>query len=272
MMKKTSGTWRTAVLVSVAILGTLLLLSGFVYAVRDILYPASSHAGLQAAPDAAERAGSETVSLDVTALGDSLAKGTGDDTGSGFARRVVDLLAKQGGKSKLVNNLGINGLTTKELLPMLEEPGVQYALKRAGVILLSIGANDLFDGGQQLETRTDIPTEKELEKAIQGASTNLVKIVKRLHEINPQAQLVYIGLYNPFSDMEQLKEAGDDAVARWNAVAAEAMASLEGGRVAPTADLFTLRAPSYLSGDHFHPNGTGYQAIAERIVQGIAIP
>ncbi|WP_334071479.1 MULTISPECIES: GDSL-type esterase/lipase family protein [Paenibacillus] len=271
-MKTTSGIRRTAVLVSVSVLGTLLLLSGFVYAVKDILNPVASLADRPAPSDAVERGGNGVASLDVTALGDSLAKGTGDDTGSGFSRRVVDLLNRQGAKSKLINNLGINGLTTKELLPMLEEPGVQYSLKQAGVILLSIGANDLFDGEQRLETRTEIPTENELEQAIKGASTNLVEIVKRIHEINPQAQLVYIGLYNPFSDMKQLKEAGDEAVARWNAIAAEEISSLEGSRVTPTADLFTLRASSYLSGDHFHPNGTGYQAIAERIAQGIAIP
>ncbi|MNJ00389.1 hypothetical protein D3C73_1597010 [compost metagenome] len=49
------------------------------------------------------------------------------------------------------------------------------------------------------------------------------------------------------------------------------MSSIDGGLVVPTFDLFTLQAGRYLSGDHFHPNGTGYQAIAERIVQRIGV-
>lgn len=37
----------------------------------------------------------------------------------------------------------------------------------------------------------------------------------------------------------------------------------------PTFDLFQHKLGEYLSSDHFHPNGAGYQAIADRIVQGM---
>ncbi|MEF2964253.1 GDSL-type esterase/lipase family protein [Paenibacillus sp. M1] len=265
-----SRIWRVTGWISA--LSTLLLICGFLYAVRDVLFPARTDLnGTGSQVESGPTAPPTMAAMDVTAIGDSLAKGTGDDTGSGFARRTVDLLTKQGVSSKLVNNLGINGLTAKELLPMLDERGTQYALSQAGIILLSIGANDLFDGAEQLETMTELPTEAQMEKSINNAGANFIKVIGKLHEINPQAQLVYIGLYNPFSDMKELKDAGDRAVAKWNAIAADAVAAHGGGLVVPTSDLFTLQAGRYLSGDHFHPNGTGYQAIAERIVQGIAV-
>ncbi|RCX23386.1 lysophospholipase L1-like esterase [Fontibacillus phaseoli] len=264
-----SRIWRTVGLVSAA--ATLMLLFGFLYAVRDVIYPGTENQQSYVMEDHAYAAPEQSSPLDVTVIGDSLAKGTGDDMGSGFAKRTVELLTKQGASSKLINNLGINGLTTKELLPMLDQHGVQYSLGQAGIILLSIGANDLFDGEEPLETRTELPTEAELEQSVKSASDNLIKILDKIRNINPQAQLVYVSLYNPFSDMKELKETGDQAVARWNGIAAEAMASIEGGLIVPTFDLFTLQAGRYLSGDHFHPNATGYQAIADRIVQGIAV-
>lgn len=267
-MFTTSRIWRWTGLISA--MSTILLLFGFVYAVRDVVFPVTTDQNNSEAQEQTLIVPPKELEMDVTAIGDSLAKGTGDDTGNGFARRTVDLLQKQGATSKLVNNLGINGLTTKELLPMLDERGVQYALSQAGVILLSIGANDLFDDGQQLELRTELPTEADLDQAVRSASENLAQIADKLHHINPEAKLVYVSLYNPFSDMKELKEIGDNIVAHWNMIASQTLSTYENALVVPTFDLFTLQAGRYLSRDHFHPNGAGYQAIAERIVQGIS--
>ncbi|WP_068785442.1 GDSL-type esterase/lipase family protein [Paenibacillus phocaensis] len=268
-MNRTSRIWRWVGIASAV--STLLLLAGFVYAVSDIIEP-SAEAGKLAANPARSEPAAQAGAWDVTAIGDSLAKGTGDDTGSGFARRTVDLLNKegQGATSKLVNNLGINGLTTEELMPMLDDPGVKYALQQAGIILLSIGGNDLFNGTEALTAGEQVPAQAEIDAAIDESSANFEKVVAQIKKINVQALLVYVGLYNPFSDLEGMREIGNDAVARWNAMAMSTLGKYEGTLVVPTYDLFTQNSPRYLSSDHFHPNGDGYQAIAERMVQGIA--
>lgn len=266
-MKTASRIWRITGFISA--ISTLLLLFGFLYAVFDIGYPAYS-AGEQTSTKPTKEESTKAGTWDVTAIGDSLAKGTGDDTGAGFARRSVDLLNKQGISSKLVNNLGINGLTTKELLPMLKEQGVSYALKQAGIIVLSIGGNDLFNGTQQLQTGTKEPSEAEIQASITDASPNFEKIIAEIKEINPQAKLVYVSLYNPFSDLKEMRGIGDNAVARWNEMAQKTLNRYEGTLVVPTYDLFTYNYARYLASDHFHPNGEGYQAIAERMVQSMA--
>lgn len=266
-MNRTSRIWRWAGIASAV--SSLLLLVGFVYAVSDIANP-SAHAGKQeASPSRAEQT-AKAGAWDVTAIGDSLAKGTGDDTGRGFARRAVDLWNEGGASSKLVNNLGINGLTTEELLQMLDDPGVKYALQQAGIIMLSIGGNDLFDGTETLTAGQHVPTQAEIDAAIDKNSANFAQAVAQIKKINMQALLVYVGLYNPFSDLEGMREIGNDAVARWNAMAMKALGEYEGTLAVPTYDLFTQNASRYLSSDHFHPNGDGYQAIAERMIQGIA--
>lgn len=266
-MSRTSRIWRWAGLAS--LISTLILLAGFVYAVSDIADP-SAVAGHSQAPPSPMEPAVKAGAWDVTALGDSLAKGTGDDTGSGFARRAVELFNKEGTTSKLINNLGINGLTTKELLPMLDDPGVKYALQQSGIILLSIGGNDLFDGTEALTSGQQVPSQAEIEAAIEKSSEDFEKIVAQIKKINVQALLVYVGLYNPFSDLEGMREIGNDTVARWNAMAMKTLGEYEGTLVIPTYDLFTNNAARYLSSDHFHPNGDGYQAIAERMVQSIA--
>ncbi|GJM81180.1 lipase/acylhydrolase [Paenibacillus sp. HMSSN-139] len=266
-MNRTSRIWRWAGMASAA--STILLLAGFVYAVSDIANPSAAARNQAVSPPRTEQA-AKAGAWDVTSIGDSLAKGTGDDTGSGFARRTVDLLNKEGATSKLVNNLGINGLTTEELLPMLEDPGVKYALQQAGIILLSIGGNDLFNGTEALTLGEQVPTQAEIDAAIDKSSANFGQVVAQIKKINVQALLVYVGLYNPFSDLEGMREIGNDAVARWNAMAMKALGEYEGTLVVPTYDLFTNNSARYLSSDHFHPNGDGYQAIAERMAQGIA--
>ncbi|MNJ53978.1 Spore germination lipase LipC [compost metagenome] len=260
-----------------SLLSTLLLIAGFLYAIRDVILPQAAGTGTNQNQGIAELPREEEPNttpstmgvLNVTAIGDSLAKGTGDDSGKGFARRVVELFKEQGTESKLVNNLGINGLTTDGLITLLDEKGVQYSLEQANIIVLSIGGNDLFDGAQNLQSGGQLPTELELEQSVTQASERFKVIVDKLVEINPEAQLVYISLYNPLSDLPVMREIGNKAVARWNNIVSDILSGRETVHTVPTYDLFTKNSEKYLTSDHFHPNGAGYQIIAERIMQGV---
>jgi lysophospholipase L1-like esterase len=265
---------------------TILLIIGFVYAVRDVNMPQASTDIVVEKPSQPEAVVKGNLAdkqeIRVTAIGDSLAKGTGDNTGSGFVRRSIEGLSTATGKKvTLLNNLGINGLTTARLLPKLEEKGAQYALKQSDIILVSIGGNDLFKGSQLLsdnngesketstnEVQQDL-TPDQLLAALPEASSYLKSILERVRKINPDAYIIYIGLYNPFGDIEELQIVGNDAVATWNNSAQTLINKYEKMTLVPTFDLFTHHLEQYLSSDHFHPNGEGYQQIADRIVQGI---
>ncbi|MCC3380992.1 GDSL-type esterase/lipase family protein [Paenibacillus farraposensis] len=267
--------WRSVGSVSIA--ATLLLLFGFVAAVRSIMAPEpmvstqpinTGSSQTQSAPAAP----TQTGEFRVAAIGDSLAKGTGDDSGSGFVRRAVDLLNEQEGhQARLINNLGINGLTTQGLLTKLDEPGVAYVLKKANVIIVSIGGNDLFQGAQAAETGKEPPTLSDLRKALPDASKRLQKVLTKVGKINPKAKIIYVGLYNPFSDLHGVKIPGNLIVTEWNLAAMAVTNQNSNMTLVPTFDLFQQNLPVYLSSDHFHPNGQGYQAIAERIAQGFAV-
>lgn len=283
-----SSKWIWRIVSTASIVTTILLIIGFIYAVRDVNMP---QAISQVAEPSSQPQEIVKGNLDdkkeimVTVIGDSLAKGTGDNTGSGFVQRSVEGLSTATGKKvTLLNNLGINGLTTARLLPKLEEKGTQYALKQSDIILLSIGGNDLFKGAQLVadssgksseptgtttnEAEQEI-TPDQLLAALPKASNELRTILEKLRKINPDAYIIYVGLYNPFGDIKDLQIAGNDAVATWNNSAQTLINKYENMTLVPTFDLFTHNLDLYLSSDHFHPNGEGYQQIADRIVQGI---
>lgn len=263
--------WRTTATLSAA--AALLLVFGFGYGARELIFPRANPASAQAnaeAPLAQREPSEEDGAYRIVAIGDSLAKGTGDATGQGFARRTAALLDNESDREvRFLNNLGINGMTTGELLEELDKPGVRYVLKEANVILLSIGANDLFQGGAALQTGTGSPSAAALEQALPGTEKRLGEALGKLREINPSARIVYLGLYNPFGDIPSLREAGDAGVTKWNAAVSERMLEGDNMLLTPTFDLFQRNPAAYLSFDHFHPNAFGYERIAERVVQGL---
>ncbi|CQR56797.1 GDSL-type esterase/lipase family protein [Paenibacillus riograndensis] len=305
-MNDSKWTWRAVSLISIA--ATILLLGGFVYAVKDILYP-RGEALLTTLPQetAAPAAAADGV-IKIVALGDSLAKGTGDNEGSGFVKRTIDGLTAKGNKANLVGNLGINGMTTAGLQSRLQQEGVKYALRQSNVILVSIGGNDLFRGsdllgssrkGQQIATPetentgsgsagasassgsgvgegmtegaegAEDLTPESLLAALPEAAKRLNTILERIAEINPEAQIFYMGLYNPFGDIPELLVPGNQAVTAWNNAAMDIINKHSNMTLVPTFDLFNRHLDKYLSSDHFHPNGDGYQRMSERIVQAV---
>ncbi|WP_313641812.1 GDSL-type esterase/lipase family protein [Paenibacillus sp. FSL K6-0276] len=269
-------TWRTVSLIS--IVTTVILIVGLVYAVSDIIYPVGE-ASVSNLPQQTAAPVTETAKvLKVVALGDSLAKGTGDNTGEGFVKRTVSGLSAKGVEVDLLGNMGINGLTTAGLQSKLDEDGVDYALHLANVILLSIGGNDLFkdsnilqnSGALQSESTTDQElTPESLLAALPEAAGRLGNILEKITEINPNAQIYYMGLYNPFGDIPDLLVPGNQAVAKWNNAAMDIINKHSNMTLVPTFDLFNRHLDEYLSTDHFHPNGDGYQRIGERFIQAI---
>lgn len=270
-----SAPWIWRSVSTISIVATLLLIFGFAYAIKDVIFPqgdSTLNEGQKAAAPAkdAQNGGNKSIVEDgkirMAVIGDSLARGTGDDEGLGFVRRAANLLKDEGHDVQVLNNLGVNGLRTDALLKKLDEQGVQYVLQQSNFILLSIGANDLFQGGQVLQGE-DPPTAEKLAAALPETSKRLQEILKKVKEINPNAQIAYIGLYNPFGNVKELEKPGNAVVAAWNDAAMSILNSEDNMTLVPTFDLFENHLDEYLSSDHFHPNGQGYQQMAVRIAQ-----
>ncbi|KIL40062.1 hypothetical protein SD70_16185 [Gordoniibacillus kamchatkensis] len=269
-MSSTRRMWRTVAIAS--LLSAALFAAGFGYAARTIFDPASA-AGNRLAirePDNPETSHEGSLAakpkINVVALGDSLTAGTGDITGQGYVNRVKNKLAIQFGKPAYVlNNLAVPGYRTDQLLAQLADKPVQDAVREADIVLLTIGANDITQGTDASGQSMAIDYTR-AETNLPGASKRLGDILAKLSEVNPNALIVYSALYYPYLDVDKERQ-GPPIVEAFNQSAFLAANKWPNVVVVPTYDLFALGGTKYLYTDHYHPNGDGYERIAERIAQ-----
>jgi lysophospholipase L1-like esterase len=270
---RTSALWRTISLT--ALISTLLLLFGFGYSVRDMLWPKEeNYAGEKVTPNLPEQTSlGASKEIRITAIGDSLTKGTGDATGEGYVKQIIPLLQQKFPNIpvKLNNNLAINGLRADQLANLLKnDKGYRFSLSQANLILFTIGGNDLFQiaNGQSASEATGEMNLAKLKAELPKGISRLKTVVELLHEINPNAHIVYLELYNPFYDIKELRD-GSLEVQNWNQQAYALTHAYPNMTLIPTFDLFERTLSSYISSDHFHPNHDGYAQIAARIVQSL---
>lgn len=198
--------------------------------------------------------------LNIVALGDSLTKGLGDDTGKGYVGDIIDQVKKRSRKHVSLLNLGVSGQTSDQLRTQVVQPEVIRQIKNANLVLITIGGNDLFRGGEGL-----VDFKSENIQAIENKYLDNVRyIFTQIRNANATADVFFVGIYNPFINLSTGKETSK-VVRHWNYDTAEACAEFPKIVFVPTFDLFELKVNDYLYSDKFHPNSKGYQLIAERV-------
>ncbi|WP_177177251.1 SGNH/GDSL hydrolase family protein [Bacillus sp. MUM 116] len=198
--------------------------------------------------------------LTIVALGDSLTRGTGDESGKGYVGDLLDEIKKKTKKPVQLTNLGIMGQRSDGLRKQVQQTEVQRQIQKADIILLTIGGNDLFRGGQGLmdfQSGNIAAIEKKY-------LDNLKYIFGQIRKANSTANVFFIGLYNPFIEFAPGKEMSK-VIRHWNYDSAEISAAYPKIVFVPTFDLFELKVNDYLYSDKFHPNAKGYRLIAERV-------
>lgn len=194
-------------------------------------------------------------------LGDSLARGTGDESGLGIAGRLDAELRRRHVRARRTYNFAVNGARTNDLLGVLDHENIREMLRQSNVVLVSIGGNDLWGG---TDWRSAVPPDPDA--AMNEVLTRIETAVERIRAVNPKARIFFVGLYNPFVKTPigpQLTRL----VHRWNARILEHFASDADFTLVQTEDLFSHK--DRLSLDRFHPNGEGYELIARRVAEGI---
>jgi lysophospholipase L1-like esterase len=281
-MKSSKMLWR--VVGSIALISTLLFIFGFIYAANDVINPKPSNLSAEPLPTNTENFPKGDITI--LALGDSLTKGTGDLSGDGGyvgkSQKKLEALWK---KPVHLSNQAINGWRADSLLNSLDEPNIQNLIQQADIIMLTIGGNDLSQAANNPIDVTDtkikatpVPSQSsgttpdinytEIKKSLPAAEEKLTKILSKIAVLNPQAKIVYVGLYNPYFVQDITKE-GTAILQDWNLKASRVANGYANMVVVPTFDLFQLDIKKYLYIDEFHPNDMGYERIAERVVQAL---
>jgi len=190
-------------------------------------------------------------------LGDSLARGAGDETGLGIGGRLDAELRRRGIHARRTYNVAVNGARTPDLIALLDRPNVQQLLAQSNAIVVSIGGNDLWGGN---DWRNAAPPDPEA--VMSGVLDRIEAAIEKIRRANPAGRIFFIGLYNPFVSTPMGSRL-NPLVNRWNARLLEHFGSDSNFTLVQTADLFSHH--DRLAVDRFHPSGEGYALIARRI-------
>ncbi|MFD3447850.1 GDSL-type esterase/lipase family protein [Microbacteriaceae bacterium 4G12] len=203
-------------------------------------------------------------SLNHLILGDSLAKGYGSTQG-GYAEIASRKLQQQTGKEILTDNIAVNGLTTDSLLRMLQGQDVQEKIKKADIITISIGGNNLLRLNRNmgvLEGLQALNDEKGKYKK------NLEEILTLIRQLNPSAMIVMSELYNPLKLEDSLSSYASIFLDGWNKTVHALAEEHEPAIVLPIRKLLPNDAHD-LFYDKVHPNDKGYEKMADHFVEQI---
>ncbi|MEB9881313.1 SGNH/GDSL hydrolase family protein [Bacillus cereus] len=250
------------VILLITIASFCLFAYGFVSGVNDVLNPKASN--LIKKTDVVAKEKKKTGTLQIVSLGDSLTRGVGDKEGIGYVGRMKEDLQKDYKQKIALTNLAVSGAKMPDLLKQIESNGAQYSIKQADVIVLTIGGNDLFPGWETLG-KIDLETYRPDTETFQNEAK---KIIEEIRKLNTDSPIFWLGLYNPFEDVEDLK-GSSNIVVDWNASLEKLALNDKNVYITPTFDLFQNRGKDLLYSDHFHPNEVGYTYMAERLVQNV---
>ncbi len=201
--------------------------------------------------------------LNIVSLGDSLTEGVGDESkNSGYVGRIEDNLDNE----IEIDNFGISGYRSDQLLKLIEKPDVQLSLLEADIVLMTIGANDMMKIFKR--DLTNLEVEPFFDELIEFEK-RLTDIFTNIHSVNPQTKIYLIGFYDPFTEFFPEVEELTYISSSWNAGTAMITNQFDYTYYIPTNQLFEGNVAAYLAEDQFHPNKKGYTEITAEVIEHI---
>jgi len=214
------------------------------------------------------------------ALGDSLAANVGADSPwDGYVSRVHHQLEERDGRDYGLFNLGVPGETSGSLVAggQLDEALAFIEANRVAYITVDIGANDLLGHLTSPECSADLdaPTCRDrLDGALAAYEENLPQLLAALREAAPEATIVFLLAYNPFSlgtgiAFEEETSITLDRLNDLAAAAATAAGILVADGFTPMQGTAAYTTLMLSSPPDIHPNALGYDVLAQAVVAAL---
>lgn len=208
----------------------------------------------------------DNKSCNILVMGDSLAKGTGDEKGKGFAGNFTDLWKTKETKPINLIDIAVNGDTSSGLVNVVSNQQTLKYIEGSKIIFISIGGNEIKNFRNYNVDSASLGN-NEMKSAQDKYLKNLKTVFNTIRSKNSNCMVVFIGLYNPFGKnitLDKIKLLED-----WNYETSKFVCQDSNAVFIPTYDLFKCNIDSYLAPDNFHPNGAGYDAISNRIFEAL---
>jgi lysophospholipase L1-like esterase len=203
--------------------------------------------------------------INIVALGDSLTIGFGDQSQNGGYLTYLEssLVEQREIKNVTIENFGVGGLRSSQLVNKLDQSSVLYALRYSDVVLITIGGNDII---QVVQDNFLSLSDELFDQANEKFVVNVHSIVKAIRDVNPSSQIYFLGVYNPLSDLFPQVTEIDQIIENWNRNMSTHVTTYENTYFVPLYDVFKGNEQLYLYEDYIHPNKTGYEHMARRVL------
>lgn len=229
----------------------------------------------------------KTKQLNYVAIGDSLTEGIGDSTNQGgFVPLLSQSLTQSYDYKVSYKNYGIAGNTSQQILTRIKkQKTIQQNLSKADVMTLTVGGNDVMAVIRKKFTNLTVSSFKKPESTYQKKLRQIIDLARR---DQPDLPIYILGIYNPFylnfPDMTEMQ----DIINNWNDATQTVTKEykrvyfvpindllyrgIDGqeGIVQTSGDQTTVVNDALFTGDHFHPNNTGYQIMSDAVMEKIS--
>lgn len=218
--------------------------------------------------------------ISIVAVGDSLTQGVGDskDVGGGYVTRLTKKVQDKYKVKTESHNYGVSGDTSQQIMARIKSDNKMHAdLPKADIITVTVGGNDFMHLLQR----------KGLDLTAGDIADEQVKFDKRLTQLltdlrnyNDKAPIYLIGIYNPFSIyLSNVKDA-KTAFINWNKGSAKVASTFNEVYFVDINNLYQPKGitkkikktgsnPYLYTKDHFHPNGTGYDMMTDKVFEKV---
>ena len=205
------------------------------------------------------------TNLSVVSVGDSLTQGVGasNDQEGYIPYLSAYLETNRGIKDAHFSNYGVRGNRTSDLLSRLQDDQIKRDITNADAVVITIGGNDIMKVVKDKFTNL---TMADFLKASVSYENRVEKIFQTVRQYNKDAEIYFIGLYNPFGKWMSAFSELDTIMDDWNEIGMEVTKRDSNAYFIRIDDIFSVSDENLLyKEDYFHPNDRGYELIAARI-------
>lgn len=146
-----------------------------------------------------------------------------------------------------------------------EELSIQTAIKKADIITLSIGSNDLFEKAGLSDMKYNLEKSDEIEEYLEEIKENLDKLIKLIRKYNDN-KIIIVGYYNPLSPISSKYTRELEPIFMKVNEYYEEVALKNNCDYIDVYEIFKEN-PEYLPNPtDIHPSNSGYEVIAAQII------
>lgn len=224
--------------------------------------------------------------INYLALGDSLAAGVNEksELGYGYADFITKNYSDDTNPMQFNKGFAYPGYKTDDVLKDIQENitkpiydlnglsqtsiSIQQAIQDADMITLSIGANDVLKNINRSESGQFTFNAAGVLKSIQEVALNYEKILTEIDKLNPKADVIVMGLYNPFPHQEDTTiqtQLNTFVSAINNSI--KTVVVKNKGIFSEVAELISNNFAAYLPNpQNIHLGEVGYEAVAAQMM------